>query len=148
MYNIQGKKILFKIIKENSLPFKVNAFFISESSNLLSSMSEINSIIELNNPDLISFLYSAKEEVHIILYNNEETIDIKLDIKRMQLSYLFFLSLLIKDKPEIINYTFQLNFIKEINKDIQKIDEINQIKIILKCKIIIELINIKKYLFI
>ena len=141
MYNIQGKKILFKIIKENSLPFKVNAFFISESSNLLSSMSEINSIIELNNPDLISFLYSAKEEVHIILYNNEETIDIKFDIKRMQLSYLFFLSLLIKDKPEIINYTFQLNFIKEINKDIQKIDEINQIKIILKCKIIIELIN-------
>ena len=138
---IKDKKLFYKkFIDENSLPSKLIIFFISQGSNLLLTMSEINNIIELNNPEIIPFIYSARKTVHKILYNEEESIDIKFDKEKLKLPYLFFLSLLIKDEPEILNYTYPFNFIEENNKEIRKLVNKNQLKIILKCKINIELI--------
>ena len=150
MYNeIKGKKELYKKIKENSLPSKVRIFiciafgkiFISQIPNLLRSMSEIKYLIELNNPEFISFIYFAKNEIHSILFEEEEFIDIKYDPEKLELPFLFYFSLLIKDKPDIINYSFQFNFIEENIKDIQNIVKKNQFKVILKSKINIDLIN-------
>ena len=149
MYNDFGeKKKLYKIINENSIPFKVpvliciafERLFISQIPNFLSSMSEIKYIIELNNPEFISFIYFAKNNIHRILWEEEEIINIKYDRKRLELPFLFYLVALIKDNIEIINYLYPINFIEETNKDMQNIAKKNQFKIIIKCKIIIDLI--------
>ena len=68
---------------------------------------------ELN---VIKYLFSSRETVHKILYNENEIIDLKFNNNK-ELSVYFYLNLLIKENPDIINYSYSIDYIKEANNE-------------------------------
>ena len=75
---------------------------------LLSNYTEVSSILKSNKKDLIYFLYFNRDNIHNILYDEEKLIQIKINKNNRNLSYYFYLSLLIKDK-DIINYSYSID---------------------------------------
>ena len=110
--------------------------------NLLLKIEQVN-LWKKNDPKLLSnftykdvmeisdnkkFLYINKESVHKIIYESDEIILIK-SINTQNLHDYFYLTLLINDIPDIINYEYSIEYIEEIYKYQQKEDNI-YIKII------------------
>ena len=143
----EGNNNLIK--NDNSLPFKFHLFiclalkgiFIAQISNFRWNMNEINYLVELNNPEFIFLFYSARESIHNILYEEESEINIRYAPKRLNLPYLFYLSILIRYNPYMVNYIYPLNFIEENNKKIRGIVTKNHLQKTFNSKIIIELIK-------
>ena len=109
-------------------------------NGLISSMSEIEQIINLDNLDVMNFIYSNKKTIEFILYENEKIIFIHSKLLNKKLSNYFYLALLIRDNINIVNYSFKFDLIKEIND--YKIDNSkDSLRKILISKIGIELIN-------
>ena len=119
--------------------------------------SSINSEIKINNdpiPYLLSddseiknfygwkyftkILYFNMKSIHRLLYQFDLIIRID-DNAPNDLSFNYYLILLIKDEPEIINYEFSINYIKIFNK--LKNNEQNKYFNIFNSKITIELLN-------
>ena len=111
---------------------------------LLPNYESIKKIIDLNIPETIKFLYNNKEYIHKILYIAEENISIetcdRFKNEKNNLSYLFYLNLLIAEDSQSINYIFSFDFINNIFNIFKNLKE-EKYKIILLSKIIIELIN-------
>ena len=111
---------------------------------LLPNYESIKKIIDLNIPETIKFLYNNKEYIHKILYIAEENISIetcdRFKNEKNNLSYLFYLNLLIAEDSQSINYIFSFDFINNIFNIFENLKE-EKYKIILLAKIIIELIN-------
>jgi hypothetical protein len=74
-----------------------------------------------------------------MLYEREEIVKIEFGEQKTNLNYNFYLNLLIKDNPEIVNYTYSLDFIKAINKEREKTSQ--KYKLIMFSKIIVDLID-------
>ena len=89
--------------------------------------------------DIIKFIYLYREWFHKILYDREEIAKIGLGEQKKNLYYNFYLNLLIKENPEIINYTYSLDFIKTIN--IERKNTLQKYKSIMFSKIIVDLID-------
>ena len=89
--------------------------------------------------DIIKFIYFYRNWFHSILYEREELIKIEFEEQKKNLNYNFYLNLLIKENPEIVNYTYSIDFIKTINKERQKTSK--KYKLIILSKIIIDLID-------
>ena len=89
--------------------------------------------------DIIKFIYLYREWFHKILYDREEIAKIDLGEQKKNLYYNFYLNLLIKENPEIINYTYSLDFIKTIN--IERKNTLQKYKSIMFSKIIVDLID-------
>ena len=100
---------------------------------------DIKKILNLKEKEISKFLYFNIFKVDKILYENEETIqfDDFIGINK-DLSFLFFLHLIIKYK-EVINYTYPIDFIREIN-NLQNNNDKKYQSIIIS-KIIIDLID-------
>ena len=108
--------------------------------NLLSNFDEIKEICQnLNINNNFKFLYFNKRKVHDILYEEEAIYPINYNDKII-FSELFYLSLLILDEEETINYTFSIEYIKSVNNIIKENKEIKELKKILISKIILILI--------
>ena len=120
-------KDIINFISKKKFKFKSDPFF-----NVLRNYSQIKNPLELSNIYLIKYYYFSRKKIHIILYDEEEVINIKFkDEKRTNLSLLqadlniknlsqyFYFNLLIEDNINIINYTYSFDFIIEIN-NIQK----------------------------
>jgi hypothetical protein len=107
--------------------------------NLLSNWKEIKEITKNMNGDIFKFFYFNKKRVHEILYNEDKNYSID-ENKTISYSELFYLSLLLEDIPETINYTFSINYIKAVN-EIRKDIKIKKLKRILLSKILLLLIN-------
>ena len=109
-------------------------------TKLLSDFNEIKNILTINNPNLLKFLYFNRNKIHKILYEFEEIIDLD-GLKTSFYLYLYFyLSLLIEENPNVINYKYSINFIRNLNEE--QIKENNKIiKKIILAKIIIVLIS-------
>ena len=58
------------------------------------------------------------------------------------MSYYYYLSLLIRDNRDIINYSYSIEYIKKINDKFIKDDNSNKYSKIIMSKIILELIYI------
>ena len=128
-------KIYYKYTLHN--PFDNNKDPIH---NLLSNFDEIKEICQnliINNN--FKFLYFNKRKVHDILYEEEKIYPINYNDKII-FSELFYLSLLILDEEETINYTFSIEYIKSVNNIIKENKEIKELKKILISKIILILI--------
>ncbi len=107
--------------------------------NLLSNFDEIKKITQnLSDDNRFKFIYFNKKKVHNILYEEEEVYSIN-DNDKINFSELFYLSLLILDDEETINYTFSIKYIKSVNI-IKENEEIKELKKILISKIILILI--------
>ena len=106
---------------------------------LLSEYSDIENILKLNDRQITKFLYFNRKYVHQILYDEDKTIHFNYEENNNSLSFYFYLILLINDMPDILNYTYDLKYIKEINEQQKKNNNLYN-KIIIS-KIIIELVN-------
>ena len=133
----------------NYLPFKLSLYIIFKIneeyeiskdilSKLLSNYEDIKAILKLKNLNIIKYLYFNKNDIYKILYNENNTINIENDIKNNTLCYNFYISLLIKDNPEYINYSNSFEYITILNNEKNKIKD--KLKKIFISKIIIELI--------
>ena len=99
---------------------------------------------ESRNLELLKLYYFYKENIHQILYDIQENIELNTNNEIKTLSFYFYLSLLIKEKSYIINYSYSFELINNLYSNIQKETEIYK-KIILS-KIILELIENYKQL--
>ena len=105
---------------------------------LLSNMNEIRKVEGLYHTGFAKFLYFNKEKVKEILYNSEEFIEVKRSNKEDKLSDYFYLSLLINNNPNFVDYIYNLDYIKSLD-DYNKINESFLKKIVIS-KIITDLI--------
>ena len=109
---------------------------------LLSNIDEVNYCIKKNNPELMSFLYFNRIKIHKILYDSDKIISISTNMINNKLSNYFYLSLLIKDNPDILNYEYSFDLIKEINNELENnTNDDNVFKNIMLSKISLELIE-------
>ena len=107
--------------------------------NLLLNFKEIKETTKNMNGDIFKFLYFNKRRVHVILYNEDEIYRID-ENQTINYSELFYLSLLLEDIPETINYTFSINYIKAVNENRENI-KTKKLKGFLLSKILLLLIN-------
>ena len=130
-------KICYEQTLSNSFPkFKFDPIY-----ELLSCQTDINDIIKFEKIKLIEFIYCNRKKIEDILYEYEEVIQIKEDwINDDDMSNYFYLSSLVRNNPTIINYVYNINIIRNINKYCKK-DNLNSLKNILIRKILFELIN-------
>ena len=133
-------------LKNNYIPFQIlysknnlNSLEIKWTEcRLLSNYSEISKIIELKAIKLSLFLYFNKKNIHNILYDSEELISLnKIDLN--DFSDYFYIDLLIMDEPNIINYSYSIEIIQNLNLSIN--EKNGKIKKIIQSKIVIDLIN-------
>ena len=137
---------------ENNLPIKLyifcsifNQLYIDINNNnyiskLVSNYQELLKILNNNNKQILKTLYFNRTNIHNILYNSEEIIKIK-NIEQLSFSELFYLTLLIMDDTELINYSYNINDIHQINYFQRNIKNDTILKKIVISKIVIKLIK-------
>ena len=108
---------------------------------LLKSYDEILELF-LNNSkhEMPKFLYFNKNKINKILYEANNCIEIKSNREIENLGYNFYLSLLISDNSNVINYIYSIDLIKNMNR-LNRDRNKNSIKKIIYSKIILELIE-------
>ena len=106
---------------------------------LLNKYDDIEKIQKINENQLTQFLYFNREKIKKILYEEDENIHFNYNINNNILSFYFYLILLIKDQNEILNYTYDIKYIKEMDDGQENNEKIFN-KLIMS-KIIIELTN-------
>ena len=87
--------------------------------NFFNSYSDVELTLEYlkqHKYNIPKFLLLNKNCVHNILYKFEEQIKFDSFEIKNELNNYFCLSLLIMDKPEIVNYSYSLNFVNDIHK--------------------------------
>ena len=131
----------------NNLSAKLNLICFASLNNkikinndpipyLFKDFSDVESLFVLNN--FTKIFYSSANIIHNILYDYDQIIKITEKMCN-NLSFNYYLSLLIKAESEIINYEFNTNYIKLFNEN-QKSEDFKYFNLI-KSKIIIDLIN-------
>ena len=124
------KRILLGILDNNEEPF----------TKLLLNFKEVNEILNKKESNIFKYFYFNRKKIHQILYDNEKILNIDSIEMGINLSSFFYLSLLIKDSPDFVNYSYSIKFIKKIN-DLQKNNNNKNYKKLILSKIILELIN-------
>ena len=133
--NIINKFELLKFVN------KKTGYLIDEGDptfKLINNFSEINTLLN-NNSDKFKFIYFNKTKIKQILYDCEKEIIIDSDKIENTLYNLFYLSLLVTENKEIINYKYSIDYIKQLNE----FNERNNLKLkkIISSKIILDLID-------
>ena len=122
---------------------------IKDKKNVEKSLIDIQNaenIYHNNKLKLIKFFYLNRFGIHDIIYKLDKIIRLNFnDEKEENLSFYFYLSLLIRDNDDIINYSYPIEYIREIVNQTKKYND-KYYKIIIS-KIIIELINNYKELY-
>ncbi len=119
---------------------KIGTFIdeVGPTIKLINNFSEINTLLNKIS-DKFKFIYFNKSSIKQILYINEEFIIINSDEIENTLDKLFYLSLLVTDDIEIVNYKYSIDYIKQLNE----LNEKNNLKLskLIFSKIILDLIN-------
>ena len=137
-YNIINKYELLKFANKitGSLIDEIDPIF-----KLINNFSEINSLI-INNSDKFRYIYFHKKKVKLILYECEKEIIIDSDKIENTLDKLFYLSLLVTENKEIINYKYSIDYIMQLDES----NENNNLELtkMIFSKIILDLIEYYK----
>ena len=127
--------LLLFCFEENKQIYATNSPF----SKLLFNFDNIKTILEkANKSNIIKLFFLARKSIHRILFEKDEIINIKYDNTKKSLVSNFYLNLLLKENPDIIDYSFSIDFIKEVNKERKK--QTDKFKNILMAKCINDLI--------
>ena len=110
--------------------------------SLINKFEEIQSIKKIIEENICKFYYFNRKTIHKILYEHEENINIGIIIKK-NLSFYFYLNLLIKENLAMTDYTYSFDLIEELN-DSQESNNNEIYKKIILSKVIIELIDYYK----
>ena len=109
-------------------------------SNLISNFNDIRTILSASEDlNIIKLLYYNHKTIHQILYDEEEIINLIYNNNKKGLANNFYLNLLINQNQSIINYSYSIDYIKEVNKERRKTND--KYKNILYAKCIIDLIK-------
>ena len=134
-HNRVNKYELLKFINKKTGSFidEVDATF-----KLINNFSEINELLNQNS-DKFKFIYFSKTNIKNILYDCEKEIILDSDKIENSLDKIFYLSLLVKENEEIINYKYSIDYIKQLDKS----NENNSLPLrkIIFSKIILDLID-------
>ena len=139
------EKKYFRLI--TNWPFKIYPYYDEISKEFIKKfISEISSdflnvqeSIELKTNEILEFLYCNIKIVNDILYDLELEISIpSINNKVRKTSYYFYLSLLISYNLDIVNFNYNIDIIRNINK--QKCDN-KKYKALINSKIILDLVN-------
>ena len=109
-----------------------------ENSFNISLISTYSELIEILNTieNKTKFFYLDNETIYKIIYQEEEVIPI--ECKKYEYSFKYYLSLLIEENKEMINFNFGIDFIKDNdNENNNKEDELQKLFV---SKIILDLI--------
>ena len=104
---------------------------------LINKYEEIQQISQYKKEKSNQFLFFNSNNIHLILYESEELYKVS---ENINFSELFYLSLLISQNPETIDYVYSLDYIKLIYNDFKNIEGLKPIKKIILSKIILILI--------
>ena len=106
--------------------------------NLINDFSEIKALLN-KIPDKFKFIYFHRKKIKKILYNNEEQIILDSDKIENTLDNIFYLSLLLTENIEIVNYKYSIDYIKQLNES----NENNNLELskMIFSKIILDLIE-------
>ena len=109
-----------------------------ENSIKMSLISTYSELIEILNTieQKTKFFYLDNETIYEIMYKEEEVIPI--ENKEYDYSFIYYLSLLIKGNKEMINFNFDIDFIKEI--ETENNNQENELQKLLLSRIILDLI--------
>jgi hypothetical protein len=119
-------------------------------SHLINSLEDIKDIYENYPNESKQLFYFMKNDIHEIFYDNDyvfhfESNDLQRVLpensEKIKISELFYLSLLLSDQPEIINYSINIDYILKINNKLFNTPIDNSLQNIIISKIIIYLIN-------
>ena len=91
------------------------------TNSLLFDYSEVDKIVNSNDIEsnnLSKFIYYNKNNIHNMLFDYEERININSNHQSITISFLFYLSLLIRENPDIFFYNYSFDYIKDINNTI------------------------------
>ena len=102
------------------------------------NIKDIKKIISIEDENIFKFLYFNRQKTNSILYENEEFIYVK-ENTNIELKNIFYLSLLIRDNENIINYIYSIALINNLNENRKK--EQKKIRKIMIAKITLELID-------
>ena len=111
----------------------------TDKNGLLSKYSEIEKLLELKTSRKYEFFYLNKVSIHQILFDEEKIIKIQSNTQEKNLYNLFYIILLIKHKPYLINYIYEYKFIENVNNLRKNTND--EILRLLLSKIVIELID-------
>ena len=89
-------------------------------SKILNDYKDIEIILNNYKLNITKFIYFNKLNIHNILYNSQEIIKLDSKDEKNSLSFYLYLSLLIEDNPDIINYEYSIDFIKDLNKQTEE----------------------------
>ena len=107
---------------------------------IITNYNEIQKLLSLNNPQILKIFFFNRNIIYDILYETEKIIDIKDTEEKKELSYYFYLDMLIMENP-LLNFTYSFNLIKQINDLQKKVINTEVYKKVILSKIIIEVIN-------
>jgi len=119
-------------------------------SHLINSLEDIKEIYDNYPNESKQLFYFMKNDIHEIFYDNDyvfhfESNDLQRVLpensEKIKISELFYLSLLLSDQPEIINYSISIDYILKINNKLFNTPIDNGVQNIIISKIIIYLIN-------
>ena len=85
---------------------------------LLSKYNDIQNILDKNESDIIiKFLYFNKIIIHKIIYDEDKVIKIESNNYNNNILFYYYLSLLINENKNVINYSYSIDYIKKINNE-------------------------------
>ena len=134
--------------KKEDFPPKLSIYYNSKLNEytqnahkyeIFSNYSEISSFSKII--DLIYLIYLYRKNIHRILYDYEKNLYIENKKDNRNLFFIFYLSLLIRENPDIINYQYSFDYIDNINQHNKNKNDKKKFKKIIIAKIIIDLIN-------
>jgi len=122
------KLLLYDELNYLQLPKEINEKIIinfkesknnnKENKNIKIHIKELSEYFKLDKLKIVKLLYFNIEKFHQILYDYD--IEIILENEEKNLSYIFYVTLLIKYNPSIINYSFTIELIRGINNKINE----------------------------
>ena len=136
------KYLSFKIPLNNNLDFiKLSELKCKENiTDLFSNLKSIANYYKLNKTNIVKLLYFNRNSINNILYNTDRLIALDEEEIEENVSYYFYLSLLIREEQNIINYSFTIDYIENLNKKHKNYNN-NIYRKILISKIILDLIE-------
>ena len=103
-------------------------------NKLIINYNSLKDILEIKKLGIIKFLYFNRNYIHKILIDDNEIITIKNNYYENNLSFNFYLSLLIEEDLNTINYQYSIEFIQELYNKYKKIK--GKFTSLIICKII------------
>ena len=133
---------IFDVFLNDIEDYKFGLFIqgnIDPLTQIISNFDEIQELLNIKEQKIMKLFYFNKTKLHNILYYEEEIINVDLFGISKDLSFYFYLVLLIKEDQLVVNYSYSINFIKDIH--MMNINEDKIYKKIIISKTIIDLIN-------